>query len=109
MGKDVPFNFDNTCKESFEKLRTALTSAPILRHYHPELETMVETNALDGVIAGIFSQQTAINEPWHPVKYFSKTISPAELNYQIHNKEMLAIVKSLSQWRADLTRTTKRI
>jgi hypothetical protein len=54
MGKDVPFNFDNTCKESFEKLCIALTLAPILRHYYLELETMVETNALDGVIAGIF-------------------------------------------------------
>jgi hypothetical protein len=32
----------------------ALTLAPILRHYHLELETIVETNALDGVIAGIF-------------------------------------------------------
>jgi Neuraminidase (sialidase) len=36
-------------------------------------------------------------------------MSPAELNYQIHDKEMLAIVKSLSQWRADLARTDKRI
>jgi hypothetical protein len=80
-GKDVPFNFDNTYKESFEKLRTALTSAPILRHYHPELETMVETDASDGVVAGIFSQRTATDEPWHPVGYFSKIMSPAELNY----------------------------
>jgi transposase InsO family protein len=108
-GKDVPFNFDTACKEAFDKLRTALTAAPILRHYRPELETMVETDASDGVIAGILSQRTATDEPWHPVGYFSKTMSPAELNYQIHDKEMLAIVKSLSQWRADLARTDKRI
>jgi hypothetical protein len=36
-------------------------------------------------------------------------MSPAELNYQIHDKEMLVIVKSLSQWRADLAHMTKRI
>jgi hypothetical protein len=108
-GKDVPFNFDTACKEAFDKLRTALTAAPILRHYRPELETMVETDASDGVIAGILSQRTATDEPWHPVGYFSKTMSPAELNYQIHDKEILAIVKSLSQWRADLARTDKRI
>jgi hypothetical protein len=101
-GKDVLFNFDASCQEAFDKLRTALVSAPILRHYRPELETMVETDASDGVVAGILSQRTAIEEPWHPVGYFSKTMSPAELNYQVHDKEMLAIVKSLSQWRADL-------
>jgi hypothetical protein len=58
---------------------------------------MVETDASDGVVAGILSQRTATDEPWHPVGYFLKTMSPAELNYQIHDKEMLAIVKSLSQ------------
>jgi hypothetical protein len=57
---------------------------------------MVETDASDGVVAGILLQRTAMNEPWYLVGYFSKTMSPAELNYQIYDKEMLAIVKSLS-------------
>jgi hypothetical protein len=34
---------------------------------------------------------------WKPVGYFFKTINLAELNYQIYNKELLAIVKSLQQ------------
>ena len=78
-------------------MRTALVLAPILQHYYKELKTMVETNASDGVIAGILSQRTATNKPWHPVGYFSKIISLAELNYQIYNKEMLIIIKSLAQ------------
>ena len=81
MGKEVLFLFDKACITAFEQMRTALVSAPILQYYHKELKTMVKTNASDGVIAEILSQQTAINKPWHPVDYFSKTISPAELNY----------------------------
>jgi hypothetical protein len=42
---------------------------------------------------------------WKPVSYFFKTINLAELNYQIYNKELLIIVKSLQQWRTDLART----
>jgi hypothetical protein len=39
---------------------------------------------------------------WHPIAYFSKTMAPAECNYEIHDKEMLAIIHSLSQWRVEL-------
>jgi hypothetical protein len=48
------------------------------------------------VIAGVLSQEH-LGNVWKPVGYFSKTMNPAELNYQIHDKELLAIVKSLQQ------------
>jgi len=54
---------------------------------------MLETNASDGAIAGIFSQKQP-DRKWHPIAYYSKTIIDAELNYPIHNKEMLAIIFS---------------
>jgi hypothetical protein len=46
------------------------------------------------VIAGVLSQEYPGNM-WKPIGYFSKTINLVELNYQIHDKELLAIVKSL--------------
>jgi hypothetical protein len=55
---------------------------------------MVKTNASDRVIAGVLSQQHT-NKQWYSVAYFSKTMTPAKCNYSIHDKEMLAIVKSL--------------
>ena len=61
---------------------------------------MIETDASDGVIAGVLSQQH--DEDWFPVAYFSKTMLPAELNYAVHDKEMLAIVRSFSNWRSEL-------
>ena len=99
--QDTPFLFDSDCSEAFEELKERLLSAPVLRHYDPELETMLETDASDGVVAGILSQLHSDGE-WHPVAFFSKTMAPAECNYEVHDKEMLAIIRSLSQWRAEL-------
>jgi transposase InsO family protein len=103
----VPFNFDRNCHEAFEELKARLMDAPLLQHYNYELESMIETDASDGVIAGILSQKHG--EHWLPVAYFSKTMAPAECNYEIHDKEMLAIVKSLKEWRAELEGSAHRI
>jgi transposase InsO family protein len=104
----VPFQFDRACWDAFEELKSRLTTAPVLRHYNADYECMIETDASDGVIAGIFSQLHPDGE-WHPVAYFSKTMAPAECNYEIHDKEMLAIVKSLDEWRPELQGTHSRI
>jgi transposase InsO family protein len=101
------FTFNTDCHHAFDTLKSALTSAPLLQHYHPELECMLETDASDGVIAGVFSQRHGPH--WLPVAYFSKTMAPAECNYEIHDKEMLAIVRSLKEWRPELEGTAKRI
>ena len=105
---NVPFRFGKECWDAFEELKARLTSSEILRHYDLELQSMVETDASDGVIAGVLSQQHPDGQ-WYPVAYFSKTMAPAECNYGIHDKEMLAIVKSLDQWRPELEGTAKRI
>jgi hypothetical protein len=104
----IPFSFTKECWEAFEELKGRLISSPILRHYDPELQSKIETDASDGVIAGVFSQLHPDGE-WHPVAFFSKTMAPAEYNYGIHDKEMLAIVRSLDQWRPELQGTVKRI
>ena len=54
---------------------------------------MLETNALDSVIASVFSQKQ-LDREWHPIAYYLKTIIDAKLNYHIHNKEILAIISS---------------
>ena len=65
---------------------------------------MVKTDASDRVVAGILSQQHSDTE-WYLVAYFSKTMAPAECNYEIHNKEMLVIIRSLKKWRPELEGT----
>ena len=98
---NVQFQFDETCRRAFQELKRRLTEAPILQHYNYTLETMLETDASDGVIAGVLSQKYPDGN-WYPVSYFSKAMAPAELNYQIHDKEMLAIVRSFGHWRPEL-------
>jgi len=50
----------------------------------------------------ILSQLYEEDSQWHPVAFFSKTMAPAECNYAIHDKEMLAIIRSLQEYRAEL-------
>lgn len=100
-GKDVPFHFGKQCKEAWEQLREALKSAPILCHYDPFKQTRLETDASDGVVAGVLSQLQD-DDLFHPIGYFSKTMIDAELNYPIYDKEMLAIFKSFKQYKPEL-------
>ena len=62
---------------------------------------MVETDASDYVSAGILSQ-IADDGLLHPVAFFSKKHSPAEFNYEIYDKELMAIIQSFEEWRLHL-------
>jgi transposase InsO family protein len=56
----------------------------------------LEVDASDYAIGGILSQK--INDKWHPVAYMSKALSETERNYEIYDKEMLAIMLALEEW-----------
>jgi RNase H-like domain found in reverse transcriptase len=71
-----------------------MTTALILRYYNPLYKSILEIDAFDSIIASILSQLHPDGE-WHPVAYFSKTMALTECNYEIYNKEMLAIIQSL--------------
>ena len=58
--KNVAFKFTGECKAAFRQLQELLTTAPLLAHYDPALLTQVETDASDGMIAGVLSPRT----PW---------------------------------------------
>jgi hypothetical protein len=100
--KDTPFVFDHDCIAAFEELKHRLTTSPVLAHMNPDYQTRLETDASGGVVAGVFSQLQPADGQWHPVAYFSKTMVAVEHNYDIHDKEMLAIILSFEQWRPDL-------
>ena len=89
------------CTASFKALKAAFTSAPTLRHFDPEREVWVETDASDYVSSGILSQKDD-QGILHPVAFMSKKYDPAECNYEIYDKELLAIVRSFETWRSEL-------
>lgn len=100
--QSVPFDWTGDCQAAFDELKTRLLSAPILRHYSFDDDTRVETDASAGVVAGVLSQRGKTEQEYRPVAFFSEAMQGAELNYGIHDKELLAVVRALQVWRAEL-------
>jgi len=96
--KNSPWNFDDDCRIAFNTLKQAFTSAPILTHWILDAQLVVETNASDYTLAAILSIMTKDNEI-HPVAFHSRTFSAPELNYEVHDKELLAIFEVFKIWR----------
>ena len=103
--KDVAFEWSPKCQVAFDALKRAFTSDVVLRHYNPDLKILVETDASDYVSGGILSQYDA-QGVLHPIAYFSKKHSPAECNYEIYDKELMAIVRAFEEWRPELEGST---
>jgi hypothetical protein len=99
--KGIPFKWEHDQQEAFDELKQAFTTAPVLRHFDPDLPITVETDASDYYSAGILSQLDPEGR-LHPVAYFSKKHATAECNYEIHDKELLAIVRCFEEWRPEL-------
>ena len=59
----------------------------------------IKTDSLDFAIGAVLSQQSMIDEKWHPVAFYSKSLSSVEWNYETHDKKMLAIIRALEEWR----------
>ena len=90
-------NWQEPQEQAYNYLIDAFTTAPILHHYDPAKQLRVETDASKYALAGILSQQ--FEDGWHPIAYFSRKFSSPELNYQIYDKELMAIVMSFRHWR----------
>ena len=95
--KGIPWNFTDAAQKSFQALKSAFISAPVLTHWVPDKPIIVETDASDYVLGAILSIQTDSDEI-HPVAFHSCTFSALELNYDTHNKELLAIFEAFCVW-----------
>jgi len=76
-----------------------VTTAPILASPQDSEPFRIEADSSDFASGAILSQQLPGKEKWHPVAFYSKSLSPVEWNYEIHDKEMLAIIRALEEWR----------
>ena len=95
--KDLKWNFSDACCDAFNKLKTAFLSAPVLTHWILDTPMMVETDASNYAIAAILSITLPDGEI-HPVAFHSRTLSSSELNYDTHDKELLAIFEAFEKW-----------
>ena len=83
---------------AFEDLKTAVTTAPVLMSPQDSEPFQVEADSSDFATGAVLSQQSTTDGKWHPVAFYS-SLSSVEQNYEIHNKEMLVIIRALEEWR----------
>ena len=96
--KDQAFIWTNEADTAFTQLKKAFTSAPILAHIDPEKPFTIEADASDFALGSILSQPGKDGQS-HPVAFHSRKFTAAEINYEVHDKELLAVVDSFEQWR----------
>ncbi len=85
-------------------MKTLVTNALVLRHYDRSKPEVLEINSSDCVNEGVLSQEND-DRILHPIAFYSKNLLPAECNYDIYDKELLAIVRCLEHWRPELEST----
>ncbi|KAI2645539.1 Transposon Tf2-9 polyprotein [Labeo rohita] len=98
-GKPKTLQWTPEAAAAFQSLKTAFTQAPLLTHPNPNLPFVVEVDASTTGVGAILSQHHGKPPLLHPCAYFSRKLNPAERNYDIGNRELLAIKLALEEWR----------
>ena len=94
----VRFLWDQEAEKAFSELKKRFARAPILVHPDPERQFIVEVDASNVGVEAILSQRSAGDSKVHPCAFYSHRLSPAEQNYDIGNKELLAFKLALEEW-----------
>jgi len=94
--KGIKWTWTPSCQDAFDTLQDMFTMRPILTHFDDTRPTKLETNASDFALGAVLSQLCQ-HEKWHPVAFHSRKFSPAEINYDVHDKEIAAIVAAFKE------------
>ena len=92
------WQWTDTKQHAFDTLKRMVCESPVLIHADPEKRFQMETDASSYAYGAILSQKATDNKH-HPVAFYSKSMTLAERNYGIGDKEALPIVKGLQYWR----------
>jgi hypothetical protein len=97
--KDAPWSWGPLQQEAFTNLKARFTSSPVLVMWQPDLETRMEVDALAFATGGVILQKQTSDGLHHPIAFRSESLSKQERNYEIYDRELLAIVRGLEDWR----------
>lgn len=97
-GKNAPWVWGEAQQTAFDDLKHAITSQPILTFADDSRPFQIEADSSDFATGAVLSQPSDDGK-WHPVAFMSKSLNAVEWNYEIHDKEMLAIIRALEEWR----------
>ncbi|KAK3548421.1 hypothetical protein QTP70_012842 [Hemibagrus guttatus] len=86
-------------EKAFNLLKKAFTTTPLLVHPNPNKPFIVEVDASTTEVGAVLSQQQGNPSRLHPCAFFSRKLNLAERNYDIGNRELLAVKLALEEWR----------
>ncbi|KAK3523863.1 hypothetical protein QTP70_010507 [Hemibagrus guttatus] len=98
-GKPSRLKWTENATHAFTNLKNSFTTAPILKHPDPNLPFVVEVDASDSGIGAVLSQRHGQPGKLFPCAYFSRKLTNAERNYDVGNKELLAMKAAIEEWR----------
>ncbi|KAI3781373.1 hypothetical protein L2E82_11386 [Cichorium intybus] len=96
LQKDVDFKFDDSCKRVFDRLKTLLTSSPIIQPPDWSLPFEIMCDASNTAIGAVLVQK--VDRAHHVIYYASKVLDDAQGNYSTTEKELLAVVFALEMF-----------
>ena len=91
--KGTPWHWGDSQRITFETLKEKFTLYPVLRNPNPHKHYILDTDASLNAVGTTLSQD--FHNGWHPIAYFSKSLLPAEHNYNIYDRELLAIIYAI--------------
>ena len=96
--KDKRWDWTERQEKTFKELKEQFTKEPVLAAPDIDKKMRMEVNALDYTTGGVLSMECE-DGLWRLVAFLSKSLNETERNYEIHDKEMLVIVRGLEAWR----------
>ena len=96
--KDQKWNWTEKQEKAFRELKERFTKEPVLAAPDLDKKIRMEVDASDYVTGGVLSMECE-DGLWRLVVFLSKSLNETERNYEIHDKEMLAIIRGLENWR----------
>ena len=108
--KAVPFHWDEAQLKAFETLKSLMCSRPVLKQPDYTKPFFLSTDASAYGVGAVLSQEGETNPrtkkpTQQPIAYYSATFTPTERNYDIYERELLAVIKALTHWRPHLAAT----
>ncbi|KAI2652639.1 Transposon Tf2-9 polyprotein [Labeo rohita] len=97
-GKPKTITWNPAAHEAFQQLKKIFSTAPLLHHPDPQRPFAVEVDASTTGVGAVLSQAVGESSLLHPCAYYSRKLSPAEQNYDVCNRELLAIKLALEEW-----------
>jgi hypothetical protein len=98
LKKNTKFLWMEKCTKALDRIINILTTAPILTHPDPDKPFELEVDASDYAMGAILFQHDE-REKLKPLGFHSKTLFKKEMNYDIYDKELMAVNRGLDVWR----------